>query len=385
MKIILAFTLLYCCLIIQAKHADPKILDRDDGYTWEEHKKTHGLKYTADEDKVRKGYFDQHDAFIKAHNAAGHKSTLAHNHFSHMSDDEKKQWTGLLPRKHDDEPTGVSERCDDSSTPATLDWRNVNGTSYLTPVKNQGGCGSCWIFSGTCSMESRWAIKNKVPVPNLSEQNVVDCCGWSGCAGGFPEWTWDYIASAKDFYVNYLKNPVYYYNFLPKPYLGQEYTSNYPYTASFTNGTCKFSGNVGAYAWAYKTTDGKGIRSTHQIKRRSPAAFKLALQKGPFSVGVCASWTINFHKGGLIEASTCTCTGLNHAVNLVGYGEDEYGKYWIMRNSWGSGWGEGGYAKMEMTEEGSVGPCGVLLDGNYPNLYGDCIKDGNCKYWTYYN
>jgi len=271
MKLILALTLLCLYQLIEAKPADPTPPEHGSG--WEEHKKQHGLKLSDDEEGVRKGHFLKADAIIKAHNAAGHKSKLAHNHLSHMSEAEKKVLRGARPPKESrSDEIEISERCDDNINVAdSLDWRNVNGTDYLAPIQNQGQCGSCWTFSATASLESRWAIKHNGNVPKLSEQNIVDCChagssSRSGCKGGWYWDAWDYVASEKGFSVGPItgKNPA----GLPKNSIGQDYLSTYPYTAEA--GTCKFSGkNWGAYSWYYNTKGSQYSRSaSHSIAKK---------------------------------------------------------------------------------------------------------------------
>jgi len=380
MKLILALTLLCLYQIIEAKPSEPKEPER--ASAWEEHKKKHGLNnLSAAEEKERKGHYDAADDFINTHNAAGHKSKMAHNHLSHMSESEKKQLRGaVIPAQSrlDEIPIVVDDRCDPNDI-AVIDWRDVNGTNYLAPIQNQGQCGSCWAFSATASLESRWAIKHGGDVPKLSEQNIVDCCHKystsapsNGCNGGFYCLAWSYVASHKGFSVGSMtgENPA----ALPKPVAGQDYESQYPYTAKA--GTCAFTGNVTVYTVPYNTTvyswviDSTGKNSaTYAIKQKSPAAFKAALQSGPISVAIDATGNVfNYYKSGTIEASQLG-TSIDHAVNMIGYGSDSNGKYWLMRNSWGTGWGESGYMKFERTdEEGSVGTGAVLMYGMYPSV-----------------
>jgi len=381
--VIVLFTLLYLFLIIDAEQ-------EEETYTWEEHKERFELQHPAEEEDERRQNFERTDAFIHKYNAEGHKSVVGHNHFSSATKEEIERVAGIIKDDGDNDrfdDTVISERLDENNYPANLDWRNVNGTNYLSPIQNQYGCGSCGVFSATCTLESRWAIKNKVKVPNLSEQQIVDCIGWNVCNQGvWQHRVWSWLASTKDFYLGYFKNPAEHYNnhlkhdnLKYKTYMGQDYESNYPYNGKYTEGDCKYSGNIGAYPSAYRTTD-KTIEAYHRIKRKSPAAFKAALQSGPIAVTLSINGAVLYHKSGLITKASCP-TGTAHAANLIGYGENEFGKYWILRNTYGSWWGEGGYANLERTDvEGSEGACGILEYGQIPNIYGDCVHDGNCNF-----
>jgi C1A family cysteine protease len=81
-----------------------------------------------------------------------------------------------------------------ATAPASIDWRNINGKSYVQAVKNQGSCGSCWSFASVAAIESYAALANGGTVPNLSEQNLVDCTYRSdGCDGGNNDDAWNYL------------------------------------------------------------------------------------------------------------------------------------------------------------------------------------------------
>ena len=110
--------------------------------------------------------------------------------------------------------------------------------------------------------------------------------------------------------------------------------STYPYTD--TNGKCKHNSKKGLYS----------IEDYYQIKSNDPTAHIAALQRGPVSVAMDASGRLfAFYSSGIISSNACG-TSLNHAVNLVGYGTSSGKPYWIVRNSWGTNWGEAGYFRL---------------------------------------
>jgi len=345
-------------------------------YTWEEHKLKYGLEFSDDEEVVRRGHFDAADTFIQQYNSeGGHTASMAHNHLSHKSDDEIKQLRGAIPPP----PRNATARnaglpalaLDRASYPSSLDWRDKDGKTYVNNIKDQGECGSCWTFSATASLESRWAILNGW-LPSLSEQNLVDCVHTgssdsSGCNGGWYTNAWDYVASYKGFAVGSITgtNPA----GLPKKYSGQDLESYYKYTGEA--GTCAFKANyIGAYTSDYKTIYyNQPYSASHDIAENSPSAMIEALQTGPISVAIDASGnSFTYYSAGTLKASECG-TNLDHAVNVIGYGSDSNGDYWLLRNSWGTTWGLEGYFKFARTStEGSEGTCGVQKSAAYPNV-----------------
>jgi len=377
MNLILALTLLCMCQLLQASPAERSEESRTTSeYDYEQHKKRYNIP--DEEDEERKANFDIADAFIKAHNADPTKtSILAHNHLSHKSEAEKKTLRGHKELSADQKPEVKAEReeidaAEERSYPSSLDWRDYNGINYVSPIQNQGQCGSCWTFSSTATLESRWAIVNGwTSVPKLSEQNIVDCCHTgsstqTGCDGGNVVNAWAYVASKKGLSVGWITGTN--SAALPKATKGQEYESVYPYKG--VGGTCKFSNNwnnIGAYTSYYDTIYWNMPRSaSYNIKANSPSEFKKALQDGPVSVAIDASGsTFNYYSGGTMQASECG-TSLDHAVNVIGYGSDSNGDYWLMRNSWGTDWGLSGYMKFARTDSDGPGTCGVLKQGSYP-------------------
>ncbi|GCB69564.1 hypothetical protein scyTo_0005500 [Scyliorhinus torazame] len=212
------------------------------------------------------------------------------------------------------------------SLPESWDWRNVAGVNYVSPVRNQGGCGSCYAFSSMGMLEARIRIQtNSTQTPILSTQQIVSCSHYSqGCDGGFP-----YLIAGKyaqDFGL--VEERCFPYVGIDTPctvskFCYHYYVSQYYYVGGFY-GAC------------------------------NEAAMKLELVKnGPVSVAFEVYPDFMHYHGGIYYH-----TGLsdpfnpfeltNHAVLLIGYGSDPKTKqnYWIVKNSWGTSWGENGYFRI---------------------------------------
>lgn len=222
---------------------------------------------------------------------------------------------------------------------ATLDWRTLG---KVTPVKNQGSCGSCFTFSSAGAMEGAYAIKYNLTTPiELSTQQLLDCAytSWGnyGCNGGYMTNCYKYLR---------------YYKLQTK--------DSYPYVGY--RKACAYNISNGV-TW----TVGTGYVN---IAGSDPVALENALQLMPISAAVSAySGVFQFYRGGIIDTSDCG-TSLNHAVLIVGYGTDEVlGKdYWIVKNSWGTGWGESGYFRVKKDYNVNYGVCGILRLNSYPTI-----------------
>ncbi|MEA1966275.1 MAG: C1 family peptidase, partial [Euryarchaeota archaeon] len=199
----------------------------------------------------------------------------------------------------------------------SFDWRNKDGKDWMTPVKSQSSCGSCWAFSALGVVEA--AINIHANDPNLdidlSEQHLVsDCCSAGDCGGGWPDWALKYVRDT-----------------------GVSEESCFPYTRS--NGACAPCSDWAENSW--KIENYKYVSS-------SKDAFKSALQEyGPLSVVLSVPDDWFYYRGGVYEPAWSANDGVgwaNHAVILVGWDDSE--GCWIIKNSWGSGWGEDGYARV---------------------------------------
>jgi len=217
-----------------------------------------------------------------------------------------------------------------SSAPASLDWRQKNA---VTSVKDQGQCGSCWTFSSTGASEGAWAISTGKLI-DLSEQQLVDCAtgasyGSHGCNGGQMEGADKYLIAN-----------------------GQCSLASYPYTA--TDDKCKVCTPVARFS------------SCSDVKPNDQVSLKGAVVLGPVSVAIEADTRyFQSYTGGILDASTCGTT-LDHGVLITGYGTDNGKKYWTVKNSWSSTWGEQGYVRILRSDStNDAGICGIAMDPSF--------------------
>jgi cathepsin F len=297
------------------------------------------LKYnkvyaTAEEFDLRFANFKASVARTSALQAASPSAQFGITKFSDMSEDEFRSTILMksVPAKDFSAVPVSGVSVADPNAPATFDWRDHNA---VTPVKDQGQCGSCWAFSATEAIESAWILKGHATPSsiNLSPQQIVDCDsidGVQGCNGGLTESAYQYIVQAG----------------------GQEPLSQYPYTA--VNGNCKFNS---------KYVDAKISTYTSISKDESALPTNLATI-GPLSICLDASRWQDYQSGVLTNTQCCPflkCT-MDHCVQLVGYNSTASTPYWIVRNSWNTDWGVDGYIYLEMNKN----TCGIANDVTWP-------------------
>jgi len=219
-------------------------------------------------------------------------------------------------------------------TGVTGDLVNWVNKGAVTPIKNQGQCGSCWSFSATGSMEGQQFIKKNTLV-SLSEQNLVDCStaqGNDGCNGGLMDQAFQYVISNK----------------------GIDTEASYPYTATGPN-TCEYSAqNIG-----------DTISGFQDITSGSESALQTASDGQPVSVAIDASNTsFQLYTSGVYYEPACSSSQLDHGVLVVGYGNDDSNTaYWLVKNSWGTDWGMNGFIQMSRNKNNN---CGIATMASYP-------------------
>jgi len=266
---------------------------------------------TKEEYNLRLAEFEKNFRFVKEFKSE--KQTVALNHMADWSRDEYRQLLGYRGQNQHAE-NAVYE--DDVTNEQTVDWRNKGA---VTGVKNQGQCGSCWTFSSTGSLEGAHYIKTGNLI-SFSEQQLVDCCnnGVAGC-----EYSQGCNGGIMDEALTYTQT-----NDLMTE-------ADYPYTAQ--NGSCQYYGaGTGA---GYKNKSKKDIRP------RNVSAFRGSVAAGPTSIAIEADqMAFQFYSGGILD-SGCG-EQLDHGVLAVGYGQQNGEKFTIVKNSWGSGWGDNGFVKL---------------------------------------
>ncbi|MCP2604629.1 putative Ig domain-containing protein [Candidatus Aminicenantes bacterium AH-873-B07] len=201
--------------------------------------------------------------------------------------------------------------------PPRLDWRDFNGKNWLTSIKDQGNCGSCWAFTIIGTMESIYKIERNKPNinPDLSEQDLVSCSTAGSCGGGY------YYKAAE-----YIKNN------------GVVTENCFPYVAKDT--ACDLCPNwmkklakILGYGWVTQSTSNKTI-------------IENALQDGPLCFRMDVYSDFYNYTGGIYEPTPSAEYVGGHAIVLIGYNNTK--NYWICKNSWGKNWGENGYFKIRM-------------------------------------
>jgi len=367
MKFILLTTLLCIQQIVSLPSNAYQRRNIDDKFA--AHKKEYNLQFgSAEEEAAAKANFAKVDAFIEEHNSKpGPHSTLGHNEFSTWSAEQKKKRNGFIPASSGSmSSTHVMSK---RSAPSSIDWRNYNGVNYVNTPAQQGQCGSCWTFSATATIESRYAIKSGTLL-QLSQQNIIDCCkfqsGMNGCNGGMPSHAFNYVASKEGAWVGQIIGS----QSGPKSVVGQDLLSSYPLKncslVDNTDGTCDFTSS-GVDTTTVAVNGTYGLSASVEVPAQDPNAMMDAVAQGPVSVAIDAGEALQHYKSGHMFPNECG-TNLDHAVQIIGYGTDSIGDYWLLKNSWGTGWGDNGFFKFSRQSYNSAGTCGVLLQGQYPNL-----------------
>jgi len=321
-----------------------------------------GKSYADSEAAKRQAIFEANLVQIKAQNELYAKGAskwfMGVNDFADLTPEEFAQMRGLrgkpkLPKGR----LGSGLQNPATPNPPAFDWREKGA---VTPVKNQGGCGSCWAFASAETLESFYAIASGKLVELAPQafvncvQNPDSCGGTGGCSGAIPELAYNLTRDK-----------------------GVPLESALPYTGR--------DGKCAPYTAAVKVSGYVNVPSNDALAVETALA-----TQGPVAVAVAASpWML--YGGGVFDGCSkqgASGSDLNHAVQLVGYGLEGSEGYWVIRNSWGPGWGEQGYIRISRTNDAKTfvdatpadgvackpypptqtvgGECGVLFDAVYP-------------------
>jgi len=341
------------------------------GYTFDNYISEYKKTYASDQYSSRKILFESRLKEIEEHNANPSFSwKVGVNQFTDMTEEERKCYVGVNKKllynshfKRGETTPQLPKPMDPNymaNLPDSVDWRKAG---IITSVKNQGSCGSCWTFGSVECIESMWMQATKKLLV-LSEQNVLDCtpnpnhCGGTGgCGGGTVELVYDKVKE-----------------------IGIALEKDYPY----------ISGSTGRnYACKTKIPVSANITSYYALpSNQQPPLLDALATIGPIAINVEASPWMSY-RSGVFDGCNQKNPDIDHVVQLVGYGTDpSHGDYWLVRNSWGAGWGESGYIRLkrESTPRCGIdvkpsdgtgcddgpptvtvcGTCGILYDSIYP-------------------
>lgn len=310
----------------------------------------HNIRYAtiAEEGDAFDRWIDNHN-YIQEVNSQNLTYSLGHNQFSAMDAHEYSIWVrgnagfrGLYAKNDPFYLRSRGHSLKDAELPESVDWVKAG---VVSPVKDQGQCGSCWSFSATGALESARAIKLGGDLLSLSEQQLVDCDAYGnggkdhGCNGGLMDNAFAWIG----------KNN------------GLCSEDEYPYVS----GTTLVAGKCQKTCTPADNTD---IFSYVDVDANSDAAFMTALSLQPVSIAIEADQRdFQLYAGGVF---TGACgTNLDHGVLAVGYGTTDDGlDYYQVKNSWSESWGDEGYILLGRSPKynGGAGQCGILMEASYP-------------------
>merc|ERR1719352_1556423 len=288
------------------------VLATNPAQLFREFEEAHGKNYSVAERLHRLAIFTENLPKIAEMAIADASATYGHlSPFADWSVEEFNARNTLQPAPEVLD-AAVLPALDTSNLPESFDWRDQGA---VTPVKNQGTCGSCWAFATVAGIEGANFVATKSLV-SLSEQELVDCDKKDGgCGGGLPSIALDYLKANG---------------------IGEEKEEDYSYTGR--NGQCK----------ADKASETIFVKEWKVVDGTDEDQLAAALMKyGPLAIGINAT-PMQWYRGGIANPLNLLCNPkmLDHGVTIVGFGKEGDKKYWIIKNSWGPRWGEKGYYRV---------------------------------------
>ncbi|KAL5793678.1 hypothetical protein ACOSP7_002272 [Xanthoceras sorbifolium] len=288
----------------------------------------YGREYGSGEEwQLRFQIYSSNVQFIDSINLQKLTFKLTDNQFADLTNEEFRSiYMGF--RSMGQQGTGQCTKFQD--LPTTVDWRKKGA---VTPIKDQGQCGSCWAFSAVAAVEGINKIKTG-QLLSLSEQELVDCDDTEnqGCRGGYMEKAFEFI----------------------KRNGGITTENDYPY-----------KGKDDACEEAKTQNHAVTISGYEAVPANNEASLQAAVARQPVSVAIDAGgYEFQLYSHGVYNGY-CGHQ-LNHGVTVVGYGEDSGKKYWLVKNSWGTSWGESGYVRIERDSLDIRGICGIAMEPSYP-------------------
>jgi cathepsin L len=291
---------------------------------------TQQKSYHHDEFHVRYQNFKKNADFIDSWNSVPGRHVVKMNQFGDLNGEEFSNF--FLGVKPVDALNPIFKPADPTAYPVMFDWRHQGA---VTAIKNQQQCGSCWSFSTTGSVEGCHFLGTQKLV-SLSEQNLMDCStaqGNQGCNGGLMTAAMQYIISNG----------------------GIDTEASYPYSAE--DGTCSYSAS----------NSGATLGSFVNVNSGDEGDLQAKVFQGPVSVAIDASQSsFQFYSSGVYSDPNCSTSQLDHGVLTIGWGKtggSNAQPYWIVKNSWGTGWGQNGFFWMARNDNNM---CGIATMATLP-------------------